>query len=471
MYLYNYPRSKGGVVQHYTKRRTEQMKKNCKKGFTIVELVVVIVVIAILAAVLIPTVSSLIDKANQSADIQAVKQMNTALAIDGVVTPTSIVGFYGVLEEAGFSAKNYKPLYSDRCFYWVKSLNCVIYYDLNTKEIVYPSGVTETNGWFALDGSFDTSSAAISALPTPDAGNKYTFAVASAADFVKAAELTSANENTVSGKTIEIVLSGDIDLQGADVCFTAEKFTNVVIKSNDGTVRTITGLYVSDEHAHEGNTSSGTSGGKTYGHSLFNKVHDLTVENIKIVDSAIGGYGTSQGGFFAGKCSGNATFTNVTIENCAVQAQKKVGTLIGFMASDGNSITSLSMTNVAITNCTVSTLQGEAGIVFGVYTDLNKISSSTSPITVNGLTITGSTVSVYSNSIVTKTVSDTDYTLVEYQEDGKTEYRIATAQIGFTGISQSKDANPTIEIIAGDKVMVYTAIDSIEALSNVKGTK
>ena len=41
--------------------------KNNKKGFTIVELVIVIAVIAILAAVLIPTFSGVIGKANQSA--------------------------------------------------------------------------------------------------------------------------------------------------------------------------------------------------------------------------------------------------------------------------------------------------------------------------------------------------------------------------------------------------------------------
>ena len=40
-----------------------------KKGFTIVELVIVIAVVAILAAVLIPTFSSLVKKANTSADI------------------------------------------------------------------------------------------------------------------------------------------------------------------------------------------------------------------------------------------------------------------------------------------------------------------------------------------------------------------------------------------------------------------
>ena len=43
------------------------MKKLNKKGFTIVELVIVIAVIAILAAVLIPTFSGVVEKANKSA--------------------------------------------------------------------------------------------------------------------------------------------------------------------------------------------------------------------------------------------------------------------------------------------------------------------------------------------------------------------------------------------------------------------
>lgn len=47
------------------------MRKNNKKGFTIVELVIVIAVIAILAGVLIPTFANMVDKANKSADLQA----------------------------------------------------------------------------------------------------------------------------------------------------------------------------------------------------------------------------------------------------------------------------------------------------------------------------------------------------------------------------------------------------------------
>ena len=57
------------------------MKKTNKKGFTLVELVIVIAVIAILAAVLLPTFSGIIDKANRSADIQAARNAWTEYCI------------------------------------------------------------------------------------------------------------------------------------------------------------------------------------------------------------------------------------------------------------------------------------------------------------------------------------------------------------------------------------------------------
>lgn len=54
------------------------MKKN---GFTIVELVIVIAVIAILAAVLIPTFSSVIDKANKVSEEAFLKEVVIGLQI------------------------------------------------------------------------------------------------------------------------------------------------------------------------------------------------------------------------------------------------------------------------------------------------------------------------------------------------------------------------------------------------------
>ena len=53
------------------------MKKMNRKGFTIVELVIVIAVIAILAGVLIPTFSGIVQKANDSKDLQEARNAYT----------------------------------------------------------------------------------------------------------------------------------------------------------------------------------------------------------------------------------------------------------------------------------------------------------------------------------------------------------------------------------------------------------
>ena len=66
------------------------MKRNNKKGFTIVELVIVIAVIGILAAVLIPTFSDIITKANASKDMQEARNAYTQYLIDH---PTSTVKY------------------------------------------------------------------------------------------------------------------------------------------------------------------------------------------------------------------------------------------------------------------------------------------------------------------------------------------------------------------------------------------
>ncbi len=82
------------------------MKRNNKKGFTIVELVIVIAVIAILSAVLIPTFGGIIEKANNSARDQEAKNLFTNYLIECDANPAKgayiLVGeYYYLIDEDG----------------------------------------------------------------------------------------------------------------------------------------------------------------------------------------------------------------------------------------------------------------------------------------------------------------------------------------------------------------------------------
>ncbi len=117
------------------------MKRNIK-GFTITELVIVIVVIAILAAVLIPTFVSLINKANMSADEQAVRQMNTILAAEEVSDkPATVTEAKDILIANGIA--DFKPTFESNTYYWVGADNRVLLWtadeeDATKGKVTYP---------------------------------------------------------------------------------------------------------------------------------------------------------------------------------------------------------------------------------------------------------------------------------------------------------------------------------------------
>lgn len=111
-----------------------------RKGFTIVELVIVIAVIAILAGVLIPTFSGVIKRANLSADKQAVREMNMALAADEAIhgRPSNVEGAMKVLADAGYDADNWVCLTKGYEVYWFEKDNRLILYNASTAEVEYP---------------------------------------------------------------------------------------------------------------------------------------------------------------------------------------------------------------------------------------------------------------------------------------------------------------------------------------------
>ena len=135
------------------------MIKKLKKAFTITELVIVIAVIAILAAVLIPTFTTLIDRANRSSDESAVYNMNLILSSDEAMNgkPENVSQAMDILSEAGMDAREYKALAKNRAFFYNLQENRVMYIDTTTYEISYPAEYAGTNyadlvGWYNLEG-------------------------------------------------------------------------------------------------------------------------------------------------------------------------------------------------------------------------------------------------------------------------------------------------------------------------------
>ena len=106
------------------------MRKTNKKGFTIVELVVVIAVIAILAAVLIPTFSGIIRKANISSDTVVAKNLNTAAIAEDADTFEEAID---AVRDAGYYVANLNAKASDCYFVWEDESNQFILYDLKNK--------------------------------------------------------------------------------------------------------------------------------------------------------------------------------------------------------------------------------------------------------------------------------------------------------------------------------------------------
>ena len=110
------------------------MRNTNKKGFTIVELVVVVAVIAILAAVLIPTFSGVIRKANIASDTAVAKNLNEAAIIADADTFEEAIA---AVREAGYYLANLNAK-ADQCYFvWEDDSNQFVLYDLKNSKVLY----------------------------------------------------------------------------------------------------------------------------------------------------------------------------------------------------------------------------------------------------------------------------------------------------------------------------------------------
>ena len=123
------------------------MKKMNKKGFTIVELVIVIAVIAVLAAVLIPTFSGMVNKANESAALQLATNTYKSL-----LTEEEYNGDLD-LNKTADAADLYIKVNQAGKYYYFKAVDGEI--SLDSTVTTDPSAPTESaDGYKALTGDY-----------------------------------------------------------------------------------------------------------------------------------------------------------------------------------------------------------------------------------------------------------------------------------------------------------------------------
>ena len=334
------------------------------KGFTIVELVIVIAVIAILAAVLIPTFSSLINKANITSDQSAVRNMNTALAAseaDG--KPENLTDVLNILGDAGMDAKDYKALAKGYKFVWDSTLNRVLYVEDATNKVTYPEQYAENEyvwgTWVTLTGQIagddswkvqvntgDKENLTYESFRTDETIKSGYFAengeikgakVSGASELISVVEtIAEQRKQSAATQDMDIILADNIDLMGSEWKPIAE-FNG----SFYGNGKEIAGFRMSDRTADskEIPAASQNSNYSFYGFvSIFTGKYFGDVTIYADIDEPGSGKQTTSGfdlnnqtvaaaigGIYASGGTDDSNKINVTVENVKVY-----GTVVGY---------------------------------------------------------------------------------------------------------------------------------------------
>ena len=365
-------------------------KKMNKKGFTIVELVIVIAVIAILAAVLIPTFVSLVNKANRSADQQAVVQMNKLLATEVTNPPKKIQDVKTILSENGYNHK-LDPLFKGYYFAWIAEENVIVLVENN--KVVYPKEYVDYD--FAKVELFNVVKVG-SANDLKDLANG-TFADINGLNSIVLEKgmnvLTDASANTAATKYLTFNNAGDIEIDGNGN--TIEGNINV----SSGTTLTLTNVTIdATNSAHDDCSAVKPTAGSVYISDTTIKGQvfglcqnvgqaaevtddiDCTVEN-STMDAQIALY-IGHGNWTFENCTFVGTVTiaggaNVTFKNCTFTAKTDVeyaeeddytGNSSGAFVSEnaiviveGRTAPTYESGKVTFTGCTVNNAEGSNG--------------------------------------------------------------------------------------------------------------
>ena len=413
------------------------MKFNKKKGFTVVELVIVIAVIAIMAAVLIPTFTSLVRKANESADIQAVRQMNTYLAVNEITADKTILEVYKALSDGGMKAENYRPLVADRYFYWDSNSNRIIYTDADNK-VLFPEGIAAmpTAGLYSLTQEIKTEDY----TKATDSSDIITVEISSAGQLVKLAQDYEA-DSAMKNKKLVIKIKNDIDMMGASFHIDGNNIELIA----DSPV-TITGLVNTNKEMTNNNSGTPTA----YYNTVINaesRNAKISIKNITFKNMALGNADSSDVALIKLTADGGNTIDNeadITLENVHIVDSDFTGKyrIAGFLAH-------VDAKAVNMTNCSIkdSRLTASVGAVAPIFSMLNNTGHFENVTSENNTIVCTNTNSKHFDSLeVTYTFGNQgdkthevklpdDGTMV--LEDGKSRWYPAKSSFGIYGTTIS----------------------------------
>ena len=343
------------------------MKRTNKKGFTIVELVIVIAVIAILAAVLIPNISRLVKKANESSDIQAVRNMNTFLAAEGATGDIkSILDVYDLFVDSGYNVKSYSPLYSGRHFYYDKQYNQILYVETESGKVLFPEerkndNITTTlknHDLFSLSMEVPGESTP-AGYDKPDTNGKIMATINDAKEY--AFIIKEYNKNA-SAKELDLTINGTIDMMGAQ-CLIETAKGNITIKAATGTsgkavIKNATSnTFVTTLDNNESGLPANYYSGALIGDATG---YDVTIEGVTFENLNVKAVSASGCALLVGTNNKTVTIKNVSIKNSSVIGHRNVGAFVG-QASNVKFEGSVSLENVD-----VKTVGGRSALLVGL---------------------------------------------------------------------------------------------------------
>ena len=388
------------------------MKRSTKKGFTIVELVIVIAIIAILAAVLIPTFASLIQKANESNDIQAAKNMNTFLAAANVTGDVkSILDVYDVFEDSGFAVENYTPLYKNRYYYYDKEYNQILYVD-DKLNVIYPTehkGETSTGRtWMSLSMSAPTGTRPkdTNFIEPTNENKTMTATVTNAAEY---AYVIDAYNRADAGVSLDLTINGEIDMMGA-CCIIKKPQGAITIKGAENStavIKNVTSNYCdySTDNVQNINSAYWTSAliGET-SHSVT--INNITFANLNVKNVYAGCVSLLVGQM--NEVPGNKlTVNGVTIKDSTLIGHRSVGAVCGQIDAD------VAIDTLTLTNTSVQTVGGRSAMILGTV-------ARGYDVDIKGFANNNSSFGIYENKgseqVIKNNANETDPKIATYED-------------------------------------------------------